>query len=75
MFGTKVKFFRLSSMIIIEKHELIVLESFEVERQIHLQSVKTELEIDLCQLDERIRFLEYKGEYTGKELRDLYLNR
>jgi len=45
-----------------------------MERQIHLQSVKTGMETELKRLYELILFLEQKGEYTVDELTDLYLS-
>ena len=43
-------------------------------RQSYLQSVKTGLEAELKQLDELIRSLETKSDYTVNELADLYIN-
>jgi len=52
--------------------ETIIFEKSTMERQIHLQSVKTGLELELKRLNELVNILEQKGEYTVDELADLY---
>ena len=54
------------------RKETIIWEKSETERQIHLQSVKTGLEAEINRLNELIRILEQKGEYSVDELADLY---
>jgi len=44
------------------------------ERQIHLQSVKTGMDVELKRLNDLILLLEHKGEYTMNELTDLYIS-
>jgi site-specific recombinase XerD len=52
--------------------EVIVFENSIIERQNHLQSVKSGLEAELKQLGKLIHLLDQKGEYTVDELSDLY---
>ena len=54
--------------------EAIIIENSGMERQIHLQSVKTGLEAELKRLSELILLLEQKGEYSVDELTDLYVS-
>ena len=54
--------------------ETIFFVNSGIERQIHLQSVKTGMEAELIQLYELILLLEQKGEYTIDELIDLYIS-
>ena len=54
--------------------ETVLFGNSGVERQSHLQSVKTGLDAELKQLDELIRLLEMKSDYTVNELADLYTN-
>jgi len=54
--------------------ENIIFENSEMERQNHLQSVKTGLDAELKRLNDLILLLEHKGEYTMKELTDLYIS-
>ena len=54
--------------------ETVLFGSSGMERQSHLQSVKIGLNAELRQLDELIRLLEMKSDYTVDELADLYTN-
>ena len=56
------------------RRETIIFENSAIERQFHLQSVKTGMEAELRQLTELIRLLEQKNEYTLEELLTLYTN-
>jgi site-specific recombinase XerD len=44
-------------------------------REIHLLAVQSGLNTELCQIDELIRMLESKGDYTVGELADLYTSK
>ena len=54
--------------------ETVLFNNADMERQIHLQSVKTGLDAELKQIDELIRLLETKNDYTVHELSELYAN-
>jgi site-specific recombinase XerD len=56
------------------KHETVFFEDTQPERQIYLQSIKTGLSAELKQLDELIRLLEMKSDYTVDKLAGLYTN-
>jgi len=54
--------------------ETIIFGNSRTERQTHLLSVKTGMAAELKRLDELIRLLEQKGEYTVDELTELYIS-
>ena len=54
--------------------EMVVFGNSDMERQSHIQSMKTGLDAELKQLDELVRLLEMKSDYTVDELADLYIN-
>jgi len=54
--------------------ETVLFGNSDMERQNYLQSTKTGLSAALKQLDELIRLLEIKSNYTVDELADLYTN-
>ena len=66
--------FRLFSIEWNSQKEIVNLENAKMERQNHLQSVKTGLELELKRMDDLICLLENKGDYTVDELADLYTN-
>ncbi|MDR1847794.1 MAG: site-specific integrase [Bacteroidales bacterium] len=56
-----------------KKNEIIA-DCADTERQNYLQSLKTRLDAEIKQISELIRLLEQRGDYTVKELADLYSN-
>ena len=56
------------------QEETVLFNNSGMERQSQLQSIKTGLDAELKQLDELIRILEMKRDYTIEELADLYTN-
>ena len=54
------------------QNETVLIGNSIMGRQTHLQSVKTGLDAELKQLEELIRLLEMKCDYTVNELADLY---
>ncbi|GHT13622.1 transposase [Bacteroidia bacterium] len=54
------------------KTETVFFGNARIERQIYLQSIKSGLDADLKQLEELIRLLEMKSDYSVDELADLY---
>jgi len=66
--------FRLFSAEWDKQKEEVLFGNSDMERQSHLQSVKTGLDAELKKLDELIRLLEMKSDYTVDELVDLYTN-
>ena len=54
--------------------EKVLLGNSDIERLSHLQSVKTGLDAELKQLNELIRLLEMKSNYSVDELADLYIH-
>ena len=54
--------------------ENVVFGNSELERQGHLESVKIGLEAELKRLEESIRLLEHKGEYTVEELVEIFVS-
>jgi site-specific recombinase XerD len=56
------------------RKKMVILENSTMERQIHLLSVRTGLEAELKRLNELVRLLEQKGEYTVDELTNLYIS-
>jgi len=54
--------------------EIICFDNVDLERQSHLQSIKSGMEAELKQLVELIRLLEQKSEYSVEELSSLYTN-
>ena len=57
-----------------DQKETVFFGNSGMERQIYLQSIKTGLDTELKQLDELIRLLEKKSDYTVEELADLYIS-
>ncbi|MDR2913255.1 MAG: site-specific integrase [Tannerella sp.] len=55
-----------------KQKKTVVFGNSGMERQSYLQSIKTGLDAELKQLDELVRLLEMKSDYTVDELADLY---
>jgi hypothetical protein len=66
--------FRLFSYEWNNRQETVIFDNAGIERQIFLQSVQNGMEAKMKQLNELIRLLEQKGEYSLDELVDLYTN-
>ena len=55
-------------------NESVIFGNSTMERQIHLQSMKTGMDTEMKRLNGLILLLEHKGEYTMKELTGLYIS-